>query len=621
MRIWERLLETLRIRTPRHIYFYALIVGIVSGLSAVAFSYGLGYAERLLLHGLGGLHVTHPPGELHIESTFLDEYGLGAPYMLLFLPALGGLCVGLILRYFYSETSGAGTDSMVRAFHHREGMIKKRAPFFKALGTILTLSTGGSGGREGPTAFIGAGIGSGLSRLLRSGARARRTLLLAGTAGGLGAIFRAPLGGAIAAMEILYLEDIESDALVPCIVASVTGYLTFQVFTGPGSLFQVGELGLSGLHELPVYLLLGLFCYPVGYIYVKFFHMIRKFFSRLRIPIVLKPAIGGLVIGLLALTFPEVIGSGMGYIQRIIAGESPLPQAPHMQVAFFFLLIAGLKIVATAFTIGSGGSGGLFAPSLFIGAMLGGFVANVTLYFMPEYEISTAAFAIVGMGAFFAGVARAPFAAMIMVSDIIGSYALLPPLMIVCMIALILTGRWTLYQQQLKNRFQSPAHFWDMQLDVLNQLRIEEHFPEFRSQAIIDRRRLLGDLETFAFDIQASDFVVTNSDGTYFGMISLKKVRITTELESVRALVTVDDAAEVGVPAVGPDSSLGDALKIITECDYDKAVIVDEDRMVLGYIRYNDIFAVYHQYLKRPQGTAGGPTPRRRKTDAAPGTD
>jgi CIC family chloride channel protein len=605
MSIWQRTGDLVRIRSPRHMYFYSILIGLLSGGCAVLFSYALAYAEYITFRLLAGVKISHPPGEIHVDPGWAGDIAAAAtgnPFALFLLPIFGGLAVGVITRYFCAETRGAGTDDLMRAFHQREGRIQGRVPFFKALGTIFTLSTGGSGGREGPTAFIGAGLGSWVASLLKAGPRARRTLLLAGCAGGLGAIFKAPLGGALVAVEIIYKEDIESDSLVPCILASVTGYFVFTGIVGPGSMFQLGELiALNDFREILIYVLLGVVCYSVGYVYVRIFHTVGGWFARLNAPLILKPAIGGAFVGCVALVFPQAIGGGMGYLYEILNGRSPYPGAENMLwVAGMFLLIAFMKIFTTSFTIGSGGSGGVFAPSLFIGAMIGGFVAAVTAYFLPAWEISFAPFMVVGMGSFFAGVARAPFASMVMVCDIVGSYALLPPLMLVSMVAFILSHKWSLYKEQLVNRFKSPAHFWDMQLDVLNQLRIEDHFPKLRNQAIVDRTRLLGDMEEIAFDLQASDFIVVNADRKYYGMLSLKKVRLTGEAREIRGLVTIDDVADTGIMAVSPGDSLARALRVITENDVDKCAVCDAEQRVLGYIRYHDIFAVYHQYLKKP---------------------
>ncbi len=602
MSVWQRGRDILRIRSPRQMYFYSVLIGLFSGLFAVLFSYGLAYAEYFLQRYLAGVHGVHPPGEIHLDLELAGAAAHVNPYLLFALPIIGGLVVGLIAHFFYDEVAGAGTDNLVHAFHQKEGRIKGRGPLFKALGTICTLSTGGSAGREGPTAFVGAGLGSWFANLLGAGPRARRTLLLAGTAGGLGAIFKAPLGGAMVAVEIIYKEDIESDSLVPCIIASVTGYLTFTTIAGPGSMFQLGTIiALNDLREILIYVLLGLTCYSVGYVYVRIFHAVENFFTWLPIHRILKPAVGGVFVGAVALIFPEAIGSGFGYLYEVLNGRSPLPGSENtLALAGMFLFITFLKIFTTSFTIGSGGSGGLFAPSLFIGAMLGGFVAALGQYLLPGWDIHIAPFMVVGMGSFFAGVARAPFAAMIMVCDIVGTYTLLPPLMIVSMIAFIMSHKWSLYKEQALNRFKSPAHYWDMQLDILNQLRIRDEFPTLRNRAIIARSQLLGELEELSFELQASDFIVANADGTYHGVLSLKKVRLTSDMQAIRGLVTVDDVADTGVAAVTPDDSLARALRIITESETDKVAIVDAEEKVQGYLRYHDIFAAYHQHLKNP---------------------
>ena len=227
------------------------------------------------------------------------------------------------------------------------------------------MATGGSGGREGPTAYIGAALGSRLGRIVGAGARARRTLLLAGTAGGLGAIFRAPLGGAMTAVEIIYREDIESDSLVPCLNLFCNCLPHFYGIAGSGSLFEVSNVGLKDYREIFIYIFLGLVCYGVGFVYVKLLHLVEKIVKQIKIPLLFKPALGGLVIGCLALFIPEVIGSGMGFIHETVNGRGSLyfeeAQSSSLpRLAGLFLLLALFKIFATSATIGSGGSGGAF---------------------------------------------------------------------------------------------------------------------------------------------------------------------------------------------------------------------------------------------------------------------
>ncbi len=599
---WRIIGEMFKIRGPRSIYIYSVLIGILSGLLAFIFSVTLSTAEYYSFQILAGIEYQHPPGETkplnEQETQTLSPIFHSSSLILFFLPIIGGFLVGLILQFLYKEASGAGTDSMIRAFHYEDGKVPGRGVIFKAISTILTLATGGSGGREGPTAYIGAALGSRIGRIMGAGARARRTLLLAGTAGGLGAIFRAPLGGAMTAVEILYREDIESDSLVPCLISSVTAYLTFTGIVGPGSLFEVNNIGLQEYRELFIYAFLGIVCYGVGIVYVRLLRLIENITHLIKVPLCFKPAIGGFFIGCLALFLPEVTGSGMGYLHETINERSSLffdnGQLNSLpKLSAIFLLLAFFKILATTITIGSRGSGGLFAPSLFIGAMLGGSVATFSQWLLPDWEISLSSFMLVGMGAFFAGVARTPFSAMIMISDIIGSYALLPPLMMVSMITFILSSRWSLYKGQVHNRFKSPAHFWDMRIDLLEKMTIDKEFSTFQKDSLAFSHLDLAHLETKFSKSHDSDFVIITKEGKYHGMLSLKKKsRIRKRPLSN---MTVGDLCEIKLPTVQIKNTMADSLEKITKSEMNKVAVVDKNNFVLGYIRRNDIFAIYRK--------------------------
>jgi CIC family chloride channel protein len=428
---------------------YSVLVGIVAGLGAAVFYYGLLKFQAAVLGDIVG-YVPPPAG---IEGIAEPMRLPTRWWLVLLVPMAGGLLCGAIVFTFAPEAEGHGTDALVKSFHQLKGKVRARVPFVKTIASIITIGTGGSAGREGPIAQIGAGFGSFLADRLRMSDDDRRLLMLAGAAGGIGAIFRAPLGGALFLSEVLYSSTaIETAAVIPCFIASITAYMVFTQIFGTGLAIDVpSDLTFGGIGELPFYVALAILCALVGYLYVSVFYGLRdRLFRPLPIPTMLKPAVGGLMLGLLAIWLPQVLAGGYGWIQLAIDGK--------LTMGLMALLCLG-KIFATSFTISSGGSGGVFAPSLFIGAMLGGAFGLACEEFFPEAIEQPAAFALVGMGGLFAGIARVPLTAMLMVCEMTGSYNLLVPLMLVSIINVaILAPRWTLYEQQVLTLEDSPAH-------------------------------------------------------------------------------------------------------------------------------------------------------------------
>src|ERR1700757_288407 len=249
-----RIKRLINIRHPNSIYIYSVVVGLVIGVASMIFSFLLSLLEAFYT----SFHVQNQNKTESIleKFNFASEH-ISSTAIIILLPAFGGLIAGLISHFFCKDASGTGTDEMIYAFHFKEGKIDTRIPFFKAIATLFTLPTGGSGGKEGPISLIGAGIGVWFSNILKTGARARRTLLLAGTAAGLGSAFRSPLGGALTAAEMVYKHDIESDALIPCFISSVTAYLVYIAYAGAESAFHIMERHAFYANEIPFYLLLG----------------------------------------------------------------------------------------------------------------------------------------------------------------------------------------------------------------------------------------------------------------------------------------------------------------------------------------------------------------------------
>lgn len=424
----------------------AALIGLVTGLVAVVFRFCL-----------------------ETTSFFVREVFTGwAVYV---APAIGGLLVGILLFVLTKtpEAAGQGTDRSIYLFHHRGRMVRKRVAPVKLIASTITLGSGGSAGYEGPVSQIGSGIAATICRFFKMTKSVRRQFGLAGMAAGLGAIFKAPLAGALTSVEILYREDFESSAFVTSIIASVVGFTVYSGFYGTAPTFDVPNFYFAGGLELLCCAVLGLLCVPFSFVYVKFYYFVEDFFSRSKIPNWLKPAIGGALCGCVAIGFPQAMGGTWDYVESMTR-FADLSAAPSV---LFLLGLVLAKIVATSFTVGSGGAGGVFGPSLFLGGVLGAAFAVAVESFAPGVLDAPGAMALVGMGAFFAGAAKAPLAGVVMVCEMTGSYRLLPGIMIAAVVHVAFSRKWGIYRSQVLNKFESPVHRQEMDPDLLRTISVE----------------------------------------------------------------------------------------------------------------------------------------------------
>ena len=432
---------------------YAAVVGVFGGLGAQVFTWLLDWGERLLSGGLAG--YTHPAsGVLHPAPHF----GPWGVWLIPVVTTLGGLLCGLLVYSLAPEAEGHGTDAAVGAYHFHGGRVRPIVPAVKAVASAITIGSGGAAGREGPTAQISVGAASILCDLLHLPDSDRRVLVLAGMAAGLAAIFRSPLGMAIFAVEIMYASMAsEYEALPFTLAASVVAYAVNGLFVGWAPIFLLpGNLEFTRPLELLGYAILGVAAGVVGAIEPGIFYGIRDLFRKIRVPNHVKPAIGGLLMGLLATAFPQSVSTGYGWVQMAMTSG---------YVGHILIVLVFVKILAMSLTISSGGSGGVFGPNVYIGAMLGGWVAFVMDKWFPAAHFIPAAFAVVGMGAVFAGTARVPLATLIMVAEMTGGYGLIVPAMLASSLSfmvqrgLTLRARYPrLYEAQVEARLDSPVH-------------------------------------------------------------------------------------------------------------------------------------------------------------------
>jgi CIC family chloride channel protein len=461
---------------------HAAAVGVAAGLAGAAFFAGLEYFQRGVLEELAGYIPLRADGETFAAGSGFHVF---RPWLLVLLPGLGGLACGLLSR-LAPETRGGGGDAMIEAFHFEGGLIRRRVIWVKALASVFTLGTGGAGGREGPTMQIGGALGALVGRVLHVSARERRILLVAGVAAGISAVFRTPLGAALLAVEVLYRDGFESDALIPAVLASVVSYSVIISIFGESTLFaRVPRFPFVPAH-LPLFLLLALLIAAVSVGFLGVYQGLRRFYSSLPVPSWAQPAIGGLTLGILCtpviilvgnhLHAPGqglgLLGGGYGAVQMAISG-SPWLQEGWSAVAWLTAL-AFAKLIAASITIGSGGSAGDFAPSLAIGGLLGGAFGRAAALFLHDPRISPGAFALVGMGTFYGGIAHTPLSALVLVCELAGNYDLLVPLMLTQGIAFVALRRRALYTSQVPTLRDSPIHRDELVLDVLRGMRVTE---------------------------------------------------------------------------------------------------------------------------------------------------
>lgn len=592
MQLVPKILKLLE-RTGFRLLILAVLVGIVAGTGALAFYFATNSVEHLTLGQVGNFH---PPLEGTPESAFTNFIGnLSVPYRwcLFLLPAIGGLFSGWLVYTFAPEAEGHGTDGAIEAFHRRGGVIRGRVPIIKTIASVVTIGTGGSAGREGPIAQIGAGFGSFVATKLGLSAQDRRILLLAGMAGGIGATFRSPLGGALFAVEVLYRDpEFEHEGLIPCIISSIIAYSFFGAVTGWKPLLDTPLFHFDHPEELFLYLVLGIVCALFGVGYVKTFYGMRDYFRKLPLPNWLKPAVGGLALGILAMFIPQVLGSGYGWVQAALYGKMAL---------WVMLVIAIAKVVATSLTISSGGSGGVFAPSLVIGAMLGGTFGATAEILFPLLVQDPRSYVLVGMAGFFAGVANAPVATLIMVSELTGNYGLLAPLMLVCVIAMIVMRKNSIYEKQVACRFDSPAHLGDFVIDILEGVQVKSLEKKGRKPTLIPEGMPLPEILHKIAPAKTTYYPVVNDEELMTGIFSMTDIRRILNEDIPPTLVIARDIATRNVITATPEEHLTEVMKKLTARNLDEIPVVDSEipQKVLYMMSRRTLLAHYAEQMEK----------------------
>ncbi|WP_146521565.1 chloride channel protein [Stieleria varia] len=585
--------------------FLASLIGLVAGLAAIAFDVLGQFVLRFTLGQFAGYSPSEAIGE---HSRFGHAEVAFSPWMVIAVMTLGGLVSGIIVYTLAPETAGAGTDAAIDAFHNKRGKIRGRVPLIKTIASAITLGTGGSGGREGPIALIGAGFGSWMASKLKLSDRERRIMLAAGMGAGIGAIFRAPLAGAVFAGEILYSDaDLEADVIVPAASASVIAYSVYvqslPVETRFVPLFGAGldHTFVSPL-QLPAYALLAVLLFVMGAIYVRTLSGTQSLFNRLPVIEHLRPAIGAALAGVIGIGLYYALGQQQVLLSVLGTGYRSLQVAVTSAQTIgisFLIAIALAKIVTTSLTIGSGGSGGVFGPSMVIGGCTGAAVGLLLQSVWPDLFTEPEAFAVVGMAGFFSGIARAPISTIIMVRALTGDYGLLLPTMLVSTLTFVLSQHFRLYQRQPRTRMESMAHRGDFIVDVLEGLQVGDLYQRNREIVLIPEGMTLdGIVHRLAYTHQHY-FPVIDADQKMVGIFSDDDVRAYLYNDTIWSLAVARDIMLDNFLSLAPDDDLNTALKRFTSHNLDELPVLDPDRpgVFLGMLRRKETIAAYNQRL------------------------
>jgi CIC family chloride channel protein len=580
IRVWQRIFanELIRLRMSEHTFMVivAVLIGILGGFGAVFFRFAIRFFEGVFF---GSWHYT------------LD-YALQLPwYVKLVAPAAGGLIFGPIVYYFAREAKGHGVPEVMESVLLRGGAIRPRVIFAKVTASALCIGSGGSVGREGPIVQIGSGLGSALGQLLKVTGTRLRTLVACGTAAGIAATFNAPIAGALFAMEVI-LGDFGISQFSPIVVSSVAATVISRHFIGDFSAFVIPQYELVSVFEMIPYVILGALAAFVALAFIELLYKTEDIFEKVRMPLLLKPVLGGLIIGAIGIHYPYIFGVGYDTITLALNGQL---------LWYFLLFLIFMKVVATSITIGSGGSGGIFAPSLFIGANLGGLVGTIAHKIAPLQTADPGAYALVGMGAVAAGAMHAPITAIVIIFELTNDYRIILPLMISCIISVLIATRLktdSIYTLKLSRR--GINIFQGQEINVLNSLKVSQVLKTDYERVYADTPlRNLMDLTVRSPHL---NFFVVGRDDHLLGGISIHDLRkIIYEAETLEPILVAYDFLTPIRHYFTPKDTLDVVMKAFGETNVDELPVVDEvdEKRLIGTVSKNDVIEIYNQEILR----------------------
>ena len=555
----------------------AIIIGVLAGYSAVAIRFMI---EEFSLISF--------PGEGSIVENIMN-----APwYMVVLIPAIGGLIVGPLIYFFAPEAKGHGVPEVMQAILLKHGKIRPRVAGIKALASAITIGTGGSVGREGPIIQIGSSIGSTVGQFFRVPRKKLKTLVACGAAAGIAAAFNAPIAGALFAVEII-LMDFAVAQFSPIVISAVIATVVSHSYDGNLAAFTVPSYEYASPYELGFYFILGAASGLVSYLFIKVLYYSEDFFeSKLKIPEYLQPIIGGVLIGIIALVFPQVMGVGYDSINNALHGN---------MIWYVALLLVFLKILATSLTLGSGGSGGIFAPSLFMGAMLGYFFGALANSLFPDITAGPGAYALVAMGGLVAGTTRAPITAIIIVFELTYDYEIILPLMITAIVSTIVSSYFSnesIYTLKLLLRGISISE--GTETNTMESILVKDVYEEkFTSIDVTDN---FSKVVNTVLSGNGVEFPVLDNDKRIVGIISINDLKeLIFEKDALSSLLIAGDLAHIKFEALTLEDNCKTALEKLRKYHFEGIPVVESQssKKIIGMIWRNDIQDAYQKEINR----------------------
>ncbi len=555
----------------------AVLVGLIAGLASVAFKYMIHFFQD----------------QFWRAPSVLEGVSSQTWYLTILIPALGGLLVGPLIYYGAREAKGHGVPEIMESLIFRSGRIRNQVAVVKSVASSICIGSGGSTGREGPIVQISASLASTVGQIFRISDRGMRILVAAGAGAGIGATFNAPIAGALFAVEVI-LGEFGVFSFGPIIIASVISTLTSRLLIGDFSAFTVPKYTLISVWEIGPYILLGIISGLVAILFIKVLYFLEDRFESFPVHPLLKPAFGGLLVGLIGLKLPQIFGVSYEAMDACLRN----------QLGFWlaFLLVFA-KIVSTSFTLGSGGSGGIFAPSLFMGAMTGNFLGSLFHNSFPQSISSPGAFALVGMGAVVAGATHAPMTAIVIIFELTGDYKIILPLMLSCIIASLLTlglHKESIYTLKLKRRgilFKEGR-----ELNILRSLFVKDLISQ-DYELFLNKERV-GRIIDQAIGGKHHAFQIVDEERNYVGCFALNQLKkLVHEKETLDSFVIAQDLA---VPDIQLDyeDNLERAMEIFGREDVAEIAVL-KDKKFFGVIKRKDVIEAYNHEITKKEAASG----------------